>query len=383
MGPDPSMRITFDHGPHGGREGFENPTARIVAQDAADVPDALAAMDDARAAGKWVAGYASYELGYALEPKLAPLMPKERRLPLLSFGVFDGPVAAGASSTTLLRPENTAPRWSAARYGQAFDILHGLIGAGDLYQVNLTFPIDLDLPGMNAASLYRALRKRQPVGHGVLIEQGGEGPDILSRSPELFFRTDANGRITTRPMKGTQPRSTDPAKDARRRDFLQQDEKNLAENLMIVDLLRNDIARVCQAGSVHVPELFSVESYATVHQMVSQIEGQLRDGITLADIFRALHPCGSVTGAPKIRAMQVIRELEPWPREIYCGSIGWAAPDGAASFNVAIRTVLREGSGSCVVNVGGGVVWDSTARSEYEEALWKVRFLTQFLPEPV
>ena len=146
-----------------------------------------------------------------------------------------------------MRPQNIAPRWSATRYAQAFERLHDLIGAGDLYQANLTFPIDLDLAGYSAASLYEGLSNGQPVGHGALIEQM-DGPDILSRSPELFFRTDRKGRIQTRPMKGTQPRSADPAEDAARRDFLKNDEKNLAENLMIVDLLRNDISRVLRSG---------------------------------------------------------------------------------------------------------------------------------------
>lgn len=375
------MRITFDQGPEGGRARFEGTRATIVARSAEDVPGALAALDAARAEGHWLAGYASYELGYALEPRLAPLMPADRRLPLISFGVFEAPVAAGPTPATGLRPESIAARWVPQRYGAAFDALHALIGAGDLYQANLTFPMDLDLPGSSAAGLYQALMGHQPVRHGALIEQP-DGPDILSRSPELFFQTDAGGRIRTRPMKGTAPRHDDPLADRAARDALAGDEKNQAENLMIVDLLRNDISRVCQPGSVKVPELFKIETYATVHQMVSEIEGMLTPGVTLSDILRALFPCGSVTGAPKLRAMQVIRDLEPWPREIYCGSIGWAAPDGRASFNVAIRTVLREKSGRSVVNVGGGVVWDSTAPSEYEEALWKARFLTRFHPEP-
>lgn len=375
------MRITFDHGPGSGRRKFESPRGVIVARDAEGVPGALREMEAARAAGAWLAGYASYELGYALDPRLAPLMPGARKMPLLCFGIYDWPEPATSGSRTVVRPQNFAPRWSAARYAQAFERLHGLIGAGDLYQANLTFPIDLDLAGYSAASLYEGLSDGQPVGHGALIEQI-DGPDILSRSPELFFRTDGDGRIQTRPMKGTQPRSDDPAEDAARRDFLTRDEKNLAENLMIVDLLRNDISRVCVAGSVHVPELFTVESYATVHQMVSLIEGQLRDGMGLTDILRALHPCGSVTGAPKIRAMEVIRELEPWPRDIYCGTIGWAAPDGRSEFSVAIRTLIRDKTGHAVLNVGGGVVWDSTAASEYEEALWKARFLSRFQPEP-
>ena len=166
--------------------------------------------------------------------------------------------------------------------------------------------------------------------------------------------------------------------DAARRDFLQRDEKNRAENLMIVDLLRNDISRVAQLGSVCVPELFAVETYATVHQMVSTVQAQLRPGVGLAEILSALFPCGSITGAPKIRAMQILAELEPDPREIYCGTIGWAAPDGQSCFNVAIRTLMVK-DGKAVMNVGGGVVWDSTAELEYEEALWKTRFARQTL----
>lgn len=375
------MRITFDNGPVGPRDSFESPRDVIAVTDPRDLPEAFAALSAARAEGKWLAGYASYELGLALEPKLAPLMPAARRLPLMSFGIYDAPVAAGPVSRSVVRPENVAPRWSAARYAQAFETLHALIGQGDLYQANLTFPIDMDLPGYSAATLYAGLAEGHPVGHGALVEQA-ELPDILSRSPELFFRTDAAGRIETRPMKGTQPRSDDAEEDRARRAFLAADAKNQAENLMIVDLLRNDISRVSVAGSVRVPELFTVESYATVHQMVSLIEGRLRPGMGLQEILTALHPCGSVTGAPKVRAMGVIRELEPWPREIYCGAIGWAAPDGRSEFNVAIRTVLREKNGHAVLNVGGGVVWDSTAQSEYEEALWKARFLSRFQPEP-
>lgn len=341
-----------------------------------EVPGALAALDQARAEGFWVAGYASYELGYALEPKLAHRMPEARRLPLLQFGLFRAPcrgeVAPGPAR--LGPPE---PHMDEAAYGRAFDVVKEYIGAGDIYQANLTFGMDLDAQGA-AQALHAALAQGQPVGHGALILQEGL-PDIVSRSPELFFRTTPDGMIETRPMKGTQPRSDDPAQDAARRAFLTSDEKNLAENLMIVDLLRNDISRVAEPGSVHVPELFAVESYATVHQMTSLVRAQLRDGAGLAEIFTALFPCGSITGAPKIRAMEILNDLEPAPREIYCGTIGWAAPDGASSFNVAIRTLMVE-DGRAVMNVGGGVVWDSTAASEYEEALWKARFTRRMSP---
>jgi para-aminobenzoate synthetase component 1 len=371
------VKIRFDQGPMGPGTCFETPVRLIRADGPEDIPAAFAALEEARAAGHWLAGYATYELGYALEPKLAGRMPEDRRLPLLCFGVYgelsqqplaEGPVELGEA----------APRWDEARYGEAFQVVNENIGKGDIYQANLTFPLDVTASGSSEA-LYAALALRQPVGHGALVQQDGL-PDLLSRSPELFFCTDADGVIETRPMKGTQPRSEDEAEDARRRDFLRNDEKNRAENLMIVDLLRNDISRVAETGSVRVPELFAVETYATVHQMVSLVRARLRPDAGLGDILTALYPCGSITGAPKIRAMEIINDLEPWPREIYCGSIGWAAPDGRSSFNVAIRTLMLEDDGSAVLNVGGGVVWDSTAESEYEEALWKARYARRMTP---
>ncbi|AHD00180.1 aminodeoxychorismate synthase component I [Leisingera methylohalidivorans] len=380
------MRIRFDQGPKGAGTCFDQPLRMIRADGPEEVPAALAALDAARAAGHWLAGYASYELGYALEVKLAGRMPAGRRLPLICFGVYAEPLPqkaensvrpwAGAKRVPAFQPGggglgDLEPRWSYERYAEAFAEVNRNIGKGDIYQANLTFPIDAEAFG-TAGELYAALQARQAVGHGVLVEQDGL-PDLLSRSPELFFRTDAEGVIETRPMKGTQPRSDDPVEDARRRDFLRQDEKNRAENLMIVDLLRNDISRVAETGSVHVPELFAVESYATVHQMVSMVRAKLRPDAGLAEIFAALFPCGSITGAPKIRAMEILADLEPWPRDVYCGTIGWAAPDGASEFNVAIRTLMLE-EGRATLNVGGGVVWDSTAGSEYEEALWKARF---------
>ncbi|MCQ0093678.1 aminodeoxychorismate synthase component I [Roseovarius sp. M141] len=370
------MEIRFDHGPVGpdgdGACLFAAPRRMILAQDAGDVPGALAALDAARADGAWLAGYASYELGYALEPRLRPLMPTRRRLPLMAFGVYDAPTLApdlpkGGGSLS-----EFTPRWDAARYAAAFDRVHDYISAGDFYQANLTFPLEGTASG-DPAAVYAALFAAQPVRHGALVRQP-DLPSLLSRSPELFFRTDTSGRIQTRPMKGTQPRSADPAEDAHRRIFLSSDEKNRAENLMIVDLLRNDLSRVCTPGSVTVPELFTIESYSTVHQMTSLIEGQMRPDTGLAGLFTALFPCGSITGAPKLRAMQVLRDLEPEARDIYCGSIGWAAPDGRAEFNVAIRTLLLDDGGRVTLNVGGGVVYDSTAEAEYEEALWKTRF---------
>ncbi|PVA11399.1 aminodeoxychorismate synthase component I [Pelagivirga sediminicola] len=372
------MKIRFDHGPVGpggdvqrGACVFDAPRRMIAAHTAQEVPAALDALDAAREGGAWLAGYASYELGYALEPRLFPLMPQDRRLPLLAFGVYEAPRAAPDLVAGDAALSEWAPAWDAARYAAAFDRVHAYICAGDIYQANLTFPLEGAATG-DANALYAALVAAQPVRHGALVRQPGL-PTILSRSPELFFRTDAAGRIETRPMKGTQPRSSDPAEDARRRMFLASDDKNRAENLMIVDLLRNDLSRVCAPGSVEVPELFTVESYSTVHQMTSLIAGQLVQGTSLGAILAALFPCGSITGAPKLRAMQILRDLEPQARDIYCGTIGWAAPDGRADFNVAIRTLLLDGA-RVTLNVGGGVVHDSTAEAEYEEALWKTRF---------
>lgn len=355
----------------GGAAQFDGAEQVIQADAPDEVPPALAALDAARAAGKWLAGYASYELGYALEPALAGLMPEGRRLPLLCFGVFDGPKPAAPLAEGAARIGPLRPRWDADRYETAFARVHDWIGAGDIYQANLTFPVDAPVAGESAA-LYAALAARQPVGHGVLVEQEGL-PDILSRSPELFFRIDADGRLETLPMKGTVSRGDTPEADALARAHLSGDVKNRAENLMIVDLLRNDLSRIAEVGSVRVPELFHVQTYTTVHQMVSRVVGQLRPRTGLSEIFAALYPCGSITGAPKVRAMQIIRELEEAPREAYCGSIGWAAPDGRAEFNVAIRTLLRAGD-TATLNVGGGVVWDSTARDEYDEALLKASF---------
>ena len=196
----------------------------------------------------------------------------------------------------------------------------------------------------------------------------------MSLSPELFFRVGAAGRITSRPMKGTAPRDPDPARDAALAAELQASDKARAENLMIVDLLRNDIGRLARPGSVRVPALYALEPYATVHQMTSTVQGDLAEPASLSRLMPALFPCGSVTGAPKIRAMQIIRDLEPHPRGVYCGAVGWMAPDGTCDFSVAIRTLRIEGE-DVTLNVGGGIVADSTAQGEWEEALWKTRFV--------
>ncbi|MDE3027775.1 MAG: aminodeoxychorismate synthase component I [Paracoccaceae bacterium] len=356
---------------------FTRPQEIIQADRPEDLPAAFDALERARHSGRWLAGFATYEFGYLMDARLRSLMPPKRAVPLLQFGVFDAPsaaashIAAAQDLATGASLSPFTPDWDLARYRAAFDQAHAYIDAGDIYQVNLTFPLIAQVTGA-PLGLYLALAARQPVAHGAFVDLGG--PTLLSRSPELFFRIDNDGRIETRPMKGTSPRGHDVAEDDARRDWLATDPKNRAENLMIVDLLRNDLARIAELGSVRVPELFQVETFATVHQMTSRVEAQLRPGLSLLDLFMALFPCGSITGAPKIRAMEIIRALEPAPREAYCGAIGWIAPTGAMEFNVAIRTLLLPGDGTARLNVGGGVVHDSTAEAEYEEALWKTRF---------
>jgi para-aminobenzoate synthetase component I len=298
---------------------------------------------------------------------------------LLCFGVFDGPqkadnILARASDegrTTHMPPP--VPRITQRAYNRAMARVLDWIAAGDCYQVNLTFPMTATLLHGTPLGLYGAFRRTGPVGHGAYVDLG-IGPVVVSRSPELFFQIDATGRITTRPMKGTAPRDPDPAKDAAIAAALHASAKDRAENLMIVDLLRNDISRLSRVGSVKVPALFAMEKYSTVHQMTSTVEGQLQAPASMTTLMAALFPCGSVTGAPKIRAMQIIRDVEPFARGVYCGAIGWMAPDGRADFSVAIRTLSVSGT-DIVMNVGGGVVHGSTALGEWEEALWKARFV--------
>ncbi len=366
------MQVIFETGPTGSAALFSQPVSMILARQPSEVDTALDRMDAALNEGYWIAGYFSYELGYAIEPKLLNSMPKDRRQPLLSLGVYECPKDKPIFENSEVWFGTFTPQWSAADYQNAFEQVHRYISAGDIYQANLTFPLHAEIHGTSEA-IFSTLKQAKQENYRTLVIQENQ-PDIISCSPELFFNLDRDGMLETRPMKGTQPRSSDPTKDKELKSFLADDPKNRAENLMIVDLLRNDLSRICRQGSVKVPQLFEIESYSTVHQMTSRIVGQLQTGKHLSDIFRALFPCGSITGAPKIRAMEILNALEPSARDVYCGSIGWAAPDGRAEFNVAIRTLFLENN-FAQLNVGGGVVYDSTAESEYEEALWKARFV--------
>jgi para-aminobenzoate synthetase/4-amino-4-deoxychorismate lyase len=331
------------------------------------------ALERLRAPGPW-AGFVGFEAGYALEPRLAALgrQPPAGE-PLLWFGRFDSDSQVDAAA---LLGQGVAfagparPALAESDYAERLARILALIAAGDIYQANLTFNATVAVGG-HPLHLYQRLRAGSRAPFGALVFTGDLW--LLSFSPELFFRLDA-GVLMARPMKGTAARGPDAAEDDRRAEGLRQDEKNRAENLMIVDLLRNDLSRV--AEGVAVPVLFAVERYPTVLQMTSTITAMARPGVSAVDVIRAMFPCGSVTGAPKIRAMEVIAEVEGSPRGVYTGSIGAISADGDAIFNVAIRTlVLEKRAVTARLGVGSGIVADSEAASEWAECLQKSAFL--------
>ena len=354
---------------------FGQPREIIQTSNPLELSRTFARLEQARAAGFHLAGWFSYELGYLIQPHQRPLYEHNFRLglPLFWFGVFDPPQRLPRSvfsATTRAYAGPLSWEWNAKEYRSAFVRVLRLIREGDIYQANLTFHSYFYFVG-DPFSLWLGLRDEAAVRHGAYIDTGER--QILSLSPELHFSITADGEMECRPMKGTAPRGDDPYTDDERRRALAASPKDRAENLMIVDLMRNDMGRIAVTGSVRVPELFRVETYPSLHTMISVVKAQLRRDVGIAELIRAIFPCGSVTGAPKIRAMQIIRAEESSPRGVYCGSIGHFAPDGSASFNVAIRTIVIEG-GRGFLGLGGGVVQDSTAASEYAECLLKAKF---------
>lgn len=360
---------------------FEDPVRIIRADTPDEVDAALADLEQAMREGAHAAGFFSYELGYVLEPRLAPLLPEKRAMPLLWFGVYGDPrqmsggdVQAWLTAEAIGTPTlgALAHSWDATSYLQRFQEVQHKIRAGDIYQLNLTFKAKFNLNGSPLA-LYRDLRLKQRVAYGGLVDTGQV--TILSASPELFIEQQ-DRVIATRPMKGTAPRAGTEDADEDVRRALSKDVKNRAENLMIVDLMRNDLGRIADLGSVTVSDLFTVETFKTLHQMTSGVRAQLKSGIGIRDILQAIFPPGSVTGAPKIRAQELIRALETEPRGVYCGAIGYFAPNGDSLFNVAIRTAVIDRAGTGEMGIGSGVVADSDGAKEYAECLLKMKFLT-------
>ncbi len=356
---------------------YQRPVQTVEAADAAALPELLGELREAKEAGLHAAGFIHYETGTSLQPGGAWQV-KPAPGPLAWFGIFEEyqGFMPGQLPSWLHHPDGAwlghiRPDLSRQAYRNAFRAVQDYIRAGDIYQANLTFRASARYAG-HPLALYAALRPRGAAGYGGVVYTGQDWS--LSFSPELFFAVE-DSRVKTKPMKGTAARHHDAQADLAISQQLQRDEKQRAENLMIVDLLRNDLSRVCLPGSVDVPELFKIESYPTVHQMISTVTGQLAPGKDAIDILEAIFPCGSITGAPKIRAMQIIEELEAAPRGFYCGSMGRIDPDGNAAFNVAIRSFsLCEDTKTLSLGLGSGVVADSSEADEWSECLAKGEF---------
>lgn len=349
------------------RRAFGRPRECLAAHSAAEVRPLLDALQAHAQQGRWCVGYLRYEAAPAFDAALR-VHPADG--PLAWFGIHDealpwpddkaaeGPAAQVAWQASLTR----------AAFDRALAQLHDAIAAGALYQANFTAPLHGRLAaaadaGQRARALFDALRQAQPGGYAAFIDSGAE--QVLSVSPELFFDWRAQ-RLLTRPMKGTAARGADAQADALAAQQLRSSPKERAENVMVVDLLRNDLSRIAEPHSVRVPRLFHAEALPTVWQMTSDVVARTRAGCTLADVFAALFPCGSVTGAPKVAAMRAIHALEPAPRGVYCGAVGVVQPGGDAIFNVPIRTVVLRGD-SAVCGIGSGITADARAEGEWRE----------------
>lgn len=354
---------------------LRQPCGRIVAFSAQELPAAFAQIEQARRGGYWIALLLEYELGEWLEPTLAKPSSPHPRLTALVFEQMheEQPWSLGAECTSDTQASilSVIPGIAKERYLARIAQIREWIAQGEVYQVNATFPLHVNTEG-DPAQLYRQIATHHPVAHAAYIEDAGR--TILSFSPELFLQRSGNTLIT-RPMKGTAPRSADPETDRKLGEALHVSVKNRAENLMIVDLLRNDLGRLARLGTVRADPLFTLEKYPSVWTMTSTVQAEIAPETSLAEILRALFPCGSVTGAPKIAAMKRIQETEPEPRGLYCGSLGWLAPNGDFSLNVAIRTLVMDEEGQGRYHVGGGIVYDSNPEQEWNECHWKARIL--------
>lgn len=330
-----------------------------------------AAVED----GYYAAGFLSYESAPAFDA--AYKVHGQTSMPLLWFGIFSEPVKTELHSHGSYQLTNWEPSVDSEEYRVAIQAIRNAIENGDTYQTNYTIRLSSDFQG-DAVAFFETLKRAQSSNYCAYINTGEQ--HILSASPELFFHLK-NDKITTKPMKGTVKRGNSAAEDQENARWLYHSEKNRAENIMIVDLLRNDLNRIAKFGTVKVPKLFEIEQYPTVHQMTSTITAEVPDNLPFVDLFKALFPCGSITGAPKISTMEIIADLESAPRNVYCGAIGYFTPDKEAIFNVPIRTVVIDEAGKAVYGVGGGITWDSTAADEYHEVLAKSRLLEAKMPK--
>lgn len=350
---------------------FETPIRTIIACDIGEVINVLEFAEREARAGFYVAVMISYEAAPAFDSALT--VRKAEGFPLAWAAVYLEPATAGEISSRV-DSDPWLPAVTKHEYNESVARIRELIAAGDTYQVNYSFPLTSSFSG-DPYAWYRQLCLAQRARYSAYVDLGRYR--VLSLSPELFFERRGN-HVTTKPMKGTVQRGRTADEDQQLAEWLQNSIKNRAENVMIVDLLRNDLGKVSVPGAVHVSSLFDLERFETVWQMTSTVEATLREGTSLAQLMGALFPCGSVTGAPKIRTMQIIRELERFPRGAYTGTIGLLRPGGDCTFNVAIRTVVLDTETAVATcSVGGGITIDSTAEDEYEECLVKSRFLTR------
>ncbi|WP_321389270.1 aminodeoxychorismate synthase component I [Emcibacter sp.] len=365
---------------------YDTPDEVITARTPAELTDAFEHMEKVLDAGKHLAGYISYETGLALEHCLEGLLPAKADVPYLCFGVYGERKTLTASDAGeywrtgdgMRDPEvdNLQLNISRDEYLQDIERIQEYLQAGDVYQVNYTLKALFDYAGPSKA-LYSRLRRAQPVSYGAYISS--DELDVLSFSPELFLKKQADV-VVMKPMKGTIRRGHTLEEDRDLAAFMREDEKSRAENLMIVDLIRNDLSKLAEPGSVQVDSLFDIEKYRTLLQMTSTVKARLGDHVKVTDLLKSMFPCGSVTGAPKIRAMEIIHELERGPRGIYTGAIGYITPDRDLCFNVPIRTLVLDRAGRGCLGIGGGIVADSVAGEEYEECLLKASFLTRKQP---
>ncbi|HEU4480038.1 MAG TPA: aminodeoxychorismate synthase component I [Pyrinomonadaceae bacterium] len=350
---------------------FQAPLKILIANRNEEVLPLLAEAEATSRAGYWVALMISYEAAPAFDPAMKTRPPGG--LPLVWAAVFSSSTeSANQSEETGFEIGAWEPLVSHDEFGKAILRIREFIAAGDTYQVNYTFPLVATFKG-DPLSWFRRLCSAQGAAYCAYFDLGRY--QILSISPELFFEQEGRA-IRTRPMKGTIRRGRWPDEDMRMAEQLAGSAKDRAENVMIVDLLRNDLGRVAVPGSVKVTSLFELERYETLWQMTSTIEATLRTEVGFPEVMAKLFPCGSITGAPKIRTMEIIRELEPFHRGVYTGTLGFLRPGGSGIFNVAIRTVVVDAEqGLATFGVGGGITYDSTVEREYEECLVKSSFL--------
>ncbi|HWL39993.1 MAG TPA: aminodeoxychorismate synthase component I [Gemmatimonadaceae bacterium] len=367
---------------------LRNPRTVLRAHHLDEVIPLLREAESAARHGAWVALAISYDASPAFDRALD--VHRDQDFPLAWCGVFDHAGDTGTRPRGGSSPEDFAESpgsfavsdfeaaLAPADYVSAIGAIKEYIAAGDSYQVNYTFPLRGSVSG-DLFACFNTVARSQGAGYSAYLDIGTHR--LLSFSPELFFRRDGR-TLTTKPMKGTARRGRWTAEDDDRAAALAVSEKDRAENVMIVDLLRNDLGRIAEVGSVKVPALFAVERLNRVLQMTSTVTATQRADTDLVGVLCALFPCGSVTGAPKIRSTQIIRELEPHPRGIYTGAIGLLSPRGDVVFNVAIRTLgVDAATGRATLGVGGGITWESTVEGEYEESLLKASFLTERWPE--